>query len=774
MRTVQRGAWAGVPATLLLLGVLAGTVGLDAAGWVSGVVVALTGTLALAAGLRHYDTRLGPADVVTMSRAVLVCGVTALVVRGGSDPAAQRVLVVLASVALVLDGVDGQVARRTGTVSLFGAALDMEVDSFLVLVLSIQALGTVGPWVLLIGTARYLLLLATGMLPWLSGRMPVRRWAKVVAAVQGIALVVVCSGLLPHRVDVVSLLVALALLVASFAHQVWWLRRHRAAFPALDEHSEAAHGVAAGAVTLLALALVWAALVAPDQLELLTPKAFARLPLEVLVLVAALALLPSRARRAAAVAVGLALGLVVITKALDVAFYQALDRPFDSVVDWTYLGSAVGLASDSLGRTTAVLALVVAALALVGLMGLMPWAVLRLSRTTAAHRRRSLQVVGAGAVAWVLLLALGAQVPPGVPVASTSAAQYAYGQVSRVPTELQDQREFAVAAADDPLSKERGSGLLGGLRGKDVLFVFVESYGRVAVQGSWFAPSVDRVLAQGTRGLDAAGFHSRSGYLRSPTFGGISWLAHSTLQSGLWVDNQQRYDVLLTSRRQTLSRAFGRAGWRTVSDIPADTKDWPPGAFYHYEKLYDSRNVGYQGPRFGYPTMPDQYTLVAFHRLELAPHPRRPVMAEIDLITSHTPWSRTPHLVPQQSVGNGSVFDGMPQQAPSKTQIWGSAHSVQAAYAGSIRYSLQSLVEFLKSYGDSNTVVVFMGDHQPATIVSGAGASHDVPVAVVAHDPAVLDRMASWRWRPGLDPGPTAPVMRMDRFRDRFLETFRS
>jgi Sulfatase len=282
------------------------------------------------------------------------------------------------------------------------------------------------------------------------------------------------------------------------------------------------------------------------------------------------------------------------------------------------------------------------------------------------------------------------------------------------------------------------------------------------------------VLAQGTRTLDAAGFHSRSGYLRSPTFGGISWLAHSTLQSGLWVDNQQRYDVLLTSRRQTLSRAFGRAGWRTVSDIPADTKDWPPGAFYHYEKLYDSRNVGYQGPRFGYPTMPDQYTLDAFHRLELAPHPRRPVMAEIDLITSHTPWSRTPHLVPQQSVGDGSVFDGMPQQAPSKTQIWSSAHSVQAAYAGSIRYSLRSLVEFLKSYGDSNTVVVFMGDHQPATIVSGAGASHDVPVAVVAHDPAVLDRMASWRWRPGLDPGATAPVMRMDRFRDRFLETFRS
>jgi hypothetical protein len=147
-------------------------------------------------------------------------------------------------------------------------------------------------------------------------------------------------------------------------------------------------------------------------------------------------------------------------------------------------------------------------------------------------------------------------------------------------------------------------------------------------------------------------------------------------------------------------------------------------------------------------------------------------MAEIDLITSHAPWSRTPHLVPQREVGDGSVFDGMPEQLPSETDIWHSNGRVRAAYGHAIEYSLQSLVTFVESYADKDTVVVFLGDHQPATVVSGSHAGHDVPVSVVAKDPAVLRRIDGWGWQPGLHPRPDAPVWRMDSFRDRFLRTF--
>ena len=529
--------------------------------------------------------------------------------------------------------------------------------------------------------------------------------------------------------------------------------------------------VGSASLTVLALLLVWFALTGPNSLVDLTPGEFVQVPVEALLLVVLVLALPERVGRVVAVVAGVVLGLTTITKILDIGFMQALNRPFDSVVDWRYIGSAIGLVNDSHGRAAAVAAVVVVTLLVVAFLVLTPLAVLRLCRIVSRQPRISWRAVTAIGAAWLLLAVLGVHVD-GVRTASAGATEYAYGQVTRIPAELRDQREFAHDAQVDPQADVPADRLLTGLRGKDVLFVFVESYGRSAVQGSSFAPGVDRVLDDGTRQLESAGFSSRSAFMTSPTFGAISWLAHSTLQSGLWVDSQERYDVLLTSKRLTLSRLFGRAGWRTVSDIPANTKDWPPGRFYGYDQYYDSRNVGYRGPRFGYPTMPDQFTLDAFHRLEQTTPHRRPVMAEIDLITSHYPWSRTPHMIDQASVGDGSVFDGMPEQAPSKTEIWSSPKRARQAYGEAIQYSLESLVSYLTTYGDKNTVVVFLGDHQPITAVSGVHADHDVPVSIVAKDPAVMDRVASWGWQDGLHPRPDAPVWRMDTFRDRFLRTF--
>ena len=127
-------------------------------------------------------------------------------------------------------------------------------------------------------------------------------------------------------------------------------------------------------------------------------------------------------------------------------------------------------------------------------------------------------------------------------------------------------------------------------------------------------------------------------------------------------------------------------------------------------------------------------------------------MAEIDLITSHAPWSRTPRMIEQAAVGDGSVFDGMPEQLPSEGDIWPSPDRVQAAYGDAIEYSLTALVTFVTTYGDDDLVVVMLGDHQPATIVSGEDAGCDVPVAVIARDPAVLDAIADWGWDAGPAP----------------------
>jgi hypothetical protein len=170
--------------------------------------------------------------------------------------------------------------------------------------------------------------------------------------------------------------------------------------------------------------------------------------------------------------------------------------------------------------------------------------------------------------------------------------------------------------------------------------------------------------------------------------------------------------------------------------------------------------------------MPDQYTLLALQRRELARRHRPPLFAEVDLISSHAPWTRIPPLISWDDVGDGSIFDRLP--AEESAGLFGDAERARAAYAHSIEYSLNTVFSFVQRYGDEDLVLVVLGDHQPATVITGEDASHDVPVSVIAHDPEVIDQIAGWSWQDGMSPGPRAPVWPMAAFRDRFLTAFGS
>jgi phosphatidylglycerophosphate synthase len=183
---------------------------------------------------RAGKSSLGPADLVTLARAVLTGAVTVLVVDGvvgGSEVAA---LTSVATLALVLDAVDGQVARRTGTTSAFGARFDMEADAFLILVLSVYVAQFLGPWVLAMGVMRYAFVAASWTLPWLRAELPPSRARKAVAASQGIALVVAASGTVPRLAAFATVAAALAALAWSFGRDIRRLRREAAPRPAVS------------------------------------------------------------------------------------------------------------------------------------------------------------------------------------------------------------------------------------------------------------------------------------------------------------------------------------------------------------------------------------------------------------------------------------------------------------------------------------------------------------------------------------------------------------
>lgn len=232
MLTAWGAPAAGALAHVALLAALATSVGLGGAGWVVGVTCGVAMSAGVACGLARYASPPGPADLVTLTRGTLACGVAALVADAFFQEPAVRALLALTVAALVLDAVDGWIARRTRTASAFGARFDGEADAFFILVLSVYVARTAGGWVLAIGAARYAFAVAGWALPWLQGQLPPRFWRKAVAATQGVVLTLAAADVVPPPLTRAALGVALALLAESFGRDVLWLWRHRRTAPA--------------------------------------------------------------------------------------------------------------------------------------------------------------------------------------------------------------------------------------------------------------------------------------------------------------------------------------------------------------------------------------------------------------------------------------------------------------------------------------------------------------------------------------------------------------
>jgi hypothetical protein len=519
--------------------------------------------------------------------------------------------------------------------------------------------------------------------------------------------------------------------------------------------------------TALAVLLIVVVLVAPNDPARLTPLGFVRIPAELLQAVALILVLrAARARRLVAISIGLVFGVLAVLKGFDLGFHAVFARPFEPASDWSLFRPAVEFLTGSIGRTGAVLTVIGAAALVVALLVLLPLATLRLARLVSRHRTAATRSTLVLVAAWVACAALGVQAVPGVPVAGSD-----YGRLVQVGDAVSDHRAFLAENSADAFRDTPGDRLLTALRGKDVVLAFVESYGRDAIEDPEFAPTVRPVLDEGSRRLAADGYGARSGWLTSPTAGGGSWLAHATLLSGVWIDNQRRYRNLVGSERLTLNGAFRRADWRTVGVMPGVIRDWPEGEFYGYDRMYARADLGYQGPEFTLSTMPDQYTLSAFQRLERATAGAGPVMAEIPLASSHAPWAPVPRMIGWDEVGDGAVYRQMDSSDPPRSALR-DAGRLRAGYRDTIAYSLRSVISYVQRYGDDDLVLVFLGDHQPTPIVTGPNASHDVPITIVTRDRAVLDRISGWGWQEGLRPGPGAPVWPMNAFRDRFLTAF--
>jgi Sulfatase len=298
------------------------------------------------------------------------------------------------------------------------------------------------------------------------------------------------------------------------------------------------------------------------------------------------------------------------------------------------------------------------------------------------------------------------------------------------------------------------------LEGSDVLLVFMESYG----SATYDRPEFERALRPARERLEASirdtGRGVVSAFVSSPTFGGGSVLAHLSLLSGVEVRDQDHYALLMTQQqRPTLVSLFRGAGYRAVAVMPGLRESWPEGAFYGFDKIYGADGLDYQGPGFGWWRIPDQYSLAALDSREMQHRPRKPLFVFFPTVSTHMPFEPTPPLQPDwQRVLSAQPFDAEPlQQSLTQTPVW---TDMGKAYVSSVEYFLDTLSSYLRARPHGKFVVIILGDHQPAANVSGEGASWDVPVHVIASEPAILKALLADGFTPGLEPvRPTAGKM---------------
>jgi hypothetical protein len=552
-------------------------------------------------------------------------------------------------------------------------------------------------------------------------------------------------------------------------------RRWRRVLGGWREKYPVAARVLAWATTAVALAVVVVALLMPTQADKFRVAAFVRLPVEAIFGAALLIVLPRKPRIAVAVFAGLGLGALTVVNFLDIGFNEYLGRGFNVVLDWSLFSDAQGYLQDTFGKGGALGIAALAVTLVIAVLALTTMSVIRLGNLAARNTETATRTTLVLAIAWVTCAALGVQYAAGIPIASEHTMQALQFKADQVRRTLRDEAEFAKIAKKDDFADTPPDQLLTGLRGKDMMITFIESYGRSAIEDPVMAPGVDATLTAENEKLTQAGFAAKSGWLTSATYGGSSWLGHSTFMSGLWISNQQRYRTVTAGERLTLPGAFKKTGaWDTVGVMPGIQKAWPEQKFYGIDKLYDSHNLGYKGPKFSWSTMPDQYALTAFERLVHSKKHDKPLMSTIILTSSHQPWAPIPKLVPQDQVGDGSIYDSIEKAGKKPADIITDSTKSKQEYGKSIQYSVSSLINYLVKYGNKNTVLIFLGDHQPIARVSGNHASRDVPVSIVAKDPKVLDKIADWNWADGLQPKQDTPVWKMNAFRDRFLTAYGS
>lgn len=448
------------------------------------------------------------------------------------------------------------------------------------------------------------------------------------------------------------------------------------------------------------------------------------------------------------------LALVIIAGLFDGLLQSVLSRPLNAWLDILMLAAGFHLIDGSMGRFAAVLASVLVALAALAVGWLCWWL---LSPQTQRRARTALAFLAAITVLlclpWPGLKTLGVE------------SQLVF-QSRQQSGELRDTLATHQALEDARQDPEFRARALPGLAGRDVYLVLIESYGISALHQDRYAGHLLPLLEEWQDKLVDSGMSVASGQLEAPIRGGQSWLAQATVLSGLMLDNQWFYRRLLDTDIDLLTDDFSATGHSTLTVAPAIIMDWPEGKQLGFDSRYPADAMNYRGPRMGWATMPDQYTLYHFSE-RIRPAYPGPVFAQIALVSSHWPWTpQLQRLEDWSAIGHGEIFEPWRDQAESPLALWMSPKRLRENYAEKLAYSLAVTFDWARQYLPEDALLIVLGDHQPASIITGRAAPAEVPVHVISQDPALLVNFRQRAFADGLLPDDDGQAADMARLRD--------